>query len=489
MSLAILESICSGGKCRYAHENIYVITELKNRLNKGLNWWAAKQINCTTRRLAATRDRDARMTTPLPGHLGRLPAAVQEAMRVSVEAGALGPADLDPSVVAKLAALPEAAALICVKRFLAADLGDVGNKTGFLVGIIARLRRETPAALAGGPAPVAIAAGHGDFNKTLWVGNLPSDVRVEQLRAVFGCIGVIRDLRLAQGGNIAFVEYEKAEDAAAARQLDGARLGAGRRAGRRPDPRRSDATEQSVARGAAVRATARVVAPLVPRERAAAVGGRPAPRSSPRSRRSRRPRCSPRLTRRPPRRRAGRGRHVGHAPPPVAGRRRRRLAPALSAAARRSPRGQWHSVPLLQRARRPRRRASRFRPLAASAAARRPAAAASPDRRRPGAATDDRRRRRRPLAVAAPLAPEPRPEPRHRPRATPPRHRVRCRDGATGALAGVPAAGRFLRFTVCLLWRKTKWLALPPSVRGTHLAAPEVRRASADAQSSPKVPN
>ena len=218
------------------------------------------------------------MTTPLPGHLGRLPAAVQEAMRVSVEAGALGPADLDPSVVAKLAALPEAAALICVKRFLAADLGDVGNKTGFLVGIIARLRRETPAALAGGPAPVAIAAGHGDFNKTLWVGNLPSDVRVEQLRAVFGCIGVIRDLRLAQGGNIAFVEYEKAEDAAAARQLDGARLGAARLAVRRADPRRSDATEQSVARGAAVRATARVVAPLVPRERAAAVGGVAGPR-------------------------------------------------------------------------------------------------------------------------------------------------------------------------------------------------------------------
>ena len=218
------------------------------------------------------------MTTPLPGHLGRLPEAVQEAMRVSVETGALGPADLDPSVIGALAALPEAAALICVKRFLAADLTDVGNKTGFLVGIIARLRRETPAALAGGPAPVAIAAGHGDFNKTLWVGNLPSDVRVEQLRAVFGCIGVIRDLRLAQGGNIAFVEYEKAEDAAAARQLDGARLGAARLAVRRADPRRSDATEQSAARGAAVRATARVVAPLVPRERAAAVGGVAGPR-------------------------------------------------------------------------------------------------------------------------------------------------------------------------------------------------------------------
>ena len=216
--------------------------------------------------------------TPLPGHLGRLPAAVQQAMRASVEAGALGPADLDPSVIERLKALPEAAALICVKRFLAADLGDVGNKTGFLVGIIARLRRETPAALAGGPAPVAIAAGHGDFNKTLWVGNLPSDVRVEQLRAVFGCIGIIRDLRLAQGGNIAFVEYEKAEDAAAARQLDGARLGAARLAVRRADPRRSDATEQSVARGAAVRATARVVAPLVPRERAAAVGGVAGPR-------------------------------------------------------------------------------------------------------------------------------------------------------------------------------------------------------------------
>ena len=182
------------------------------------------------------------MTTPLPGHLGRLPINVQEAMRASVEAGALGPADLDPSVVAKLAELPEAAALICVKRFLAADLGDVGNKTGFLVGIIARLRRETPAALAGGPAPVAIAAGHGDFNKTLWVGNLPSDVRVEQLRAVFGCVGAIRDLRLAQGGNIAFVEYEKAEDAAAARQLDGARLKGARLAVRRADPRRSDAT-------------------------------------------------------------------------------------------------------------------------------------------------------------------------------------------------------------------------------------------------------
>ena len=218
------------------------------------------------------------MTTPLPGHLGRLPEAVQEAMRVSVETGALGPADLDPSVIGALAALPEAAALICVKRFLAADLTDVGNKTGFLVGIIGRLRRETPAALAGGPAPVAIAAGHGDFNKTLWVGNLPSDVRVEQLRAVFGCIGVIRDLRLAQGGNIAFVEYEKAEDAAAARQLDGALLKGARLAVRRADPRRSDATEQSVARGAAVRATARVVAPLVPRERAAAVGGVAGPR-------------------------------------------------------------------------------------------------------------------------------------------------------------------------------------------------------------------
>ena len=216
--------------------------------------------------------------TTLPGHLGRLPAAVQEAMRVSVEAGALGPADLDPSVVGKLKALPEAAALICVKRFLAADLSDVANKTGFLVGIIGRLRRETPAALAGGPAPVAIAAGHGDFNKTLWVGNLPSDVRVEQLRAVFGCVGTIRDLRLAQGGNIAFVEYDKAEDAAAARQLDGARLGSARLAVRRADPRRSDATEQSAARGAAARATARVVAPLVPRERAAAVGGVAGPR-------------------------------------------------------------------------------------------------------------------------------------------------------------------------------------------------------------------
>ena len=218
------------------------------------------------------------MTTPLPGHLGRLPGAVQEAMRVSVEAGALGPADLDPSVVGKLKALPEAAALICVKRFLAADLSDVANKTGFLVGIIGRLRRETPAALAGGPAPVAIAAGHGDFNKTLWVGNLPSDVRVEQLRAVFGCVGTIRDLRLAQNGNIAFVEYENAADAAAARQLDGARLKGARLAVRRADPRRSDATEQSAARGAAARATARVVAPLVPRERAAAVGGVAGPR-------------------------------------------------------------------------------------------------------------------------------------------------------------------------------------------------------------------
>ena len=218
------------------------------------------------------------MTTPLPGHLGRLPINVQEAMRQSVETGALGPADLDPSVVAKLAALPEAAALICVKRFLAADVTDVGNKTGFLVGIIGRLRRETPAALAGGPAPVAIAAGHGDFNKTLWVGNLPSDVRVEQLRAVFGCVGTIRDLRLAQNGNIAFVEYEKAEDAAAARQLDGAHLKGARLAVRRADPRRSDATEQSAARGAAARATARVVAPLVPRERAAAVGGVAGPR-------------------------------------------------------------------------------------------------------------------------------------------------------------------------------------------------------------------
>ena len=218
------------------------------------------------------------MTTPLPGHLGRLPEAVQEAMRASVETGALGPADLDPSVVAKLAELPEAAALICVKRFLAADLSDVGNKTGFLVGIIGRLRRETPAALKGGPAPVAIAAGHGDFNKTLWVGNLPSDVRVEQLRAVFGCVGTIRDLRLAQNGNIAFVEYENAADAAAARQLDGARLKGARLAVRRADPRRSDATEQSAARGAAARATARVVAPLVPRERAAAVGGVAGPR-------------------------------------------------------------------------------------------------------------------------------------------------------------------------------------------------------------------
>ena len=48
-----------------------------------------------------------------------------------MEAGALGPADLDPSVVGKLKALPEAAALICVKRFLAADLSDVANKTAF----------------------------------------------------------------------------------------------------------------------------------------------------------------------------------------------------------------------------------------------------------------------------------------------------------------------------------------------------------------------
>ena len=183
------------------------------------------------------------MTTPLPGHLGRLPSNVQEAMRASVEAGALGPADLDPSVVAKLAELPEAAALICVKRFLAADLGDVGNKTGFLVGIIARLRRETPAALAGGPAPVAIAAGHGDFNKTLWVGNLPSDVRVEQLRAVFGCIGVIRDLRLAQGGNIAFVEYEKAEDAAA--RVNWMARGSARRASRCGAPTRAGPTPRS----------------------------------------------------------------------------------------------------------------------------------------------------------------------------------------------------------------------------------------------------
>ena len=86
-------------------------------------------------------------------------------MRVSVEAGALGPADLDPSVVAKLAELPEAAALICVKRFLAADLGDVGNKTGFLVGIIARLRERRRPRCAGGPAPVAIAAGHGGFQQ------------------------------------------------------------------------------------------------------------------------------------------------------------------------------------------------------------------------------------------------------------------------------------------------------------------------------------
>jgi hypothetical protein len=55
---------------------------------------------------------------------------------------------------------------------------------------------------------------------------------------------------------------------------------------------------------------------------------------------------------------------VGHAPPPVAGRRRLALALALAPAARRSPRGQWHPVPLLQRARRlPRRRRLRFRPL------------------------------------------------------------------------------------------------------------------------------
>ena len=343
------------------------------------------------------------MTTPLPGHLGRLPAAVQEAMRVSVEAGALGPADLDPSVVAKLAALPEAAALICVKRFLAADLTDVGNKTGFLVGIIARLRRETPAALAGGPAPVAIAAGHGDFNKTLWVGNLPSDVRVEQLRAVFGCIGVIRDLRLAQGGNIAFVEYEKAEDAAAARQLDGARLGAARLAVRRADPRRSDATEQSVARGAAVRATARVVAPLVPRERAAAVGGVAGPRQLAALAAV----TSPAVLAALDAPAAAAPRPVAAATwgtrAPVAGRRRRRLALALAPAAHRSPRGQRHPVPLLQRARRlpRRRRRALSSTCAASAAARaraRAGGAPRPDRRRPWRRGGGRRRRPPPVA-------------------------------------------------------------------------------------------
>ena len=216
---------------------------------------------------------------PLPGHLGRLPAAVQARLRAAVEAGTLGPADIDPYVIDKLNGLPEAAALICVTRFLAADLCCVANKTGFLVGIISRLRREAPGALKGGaaPLPVAIAAGHGDPSRTLYVGNLPLGAGEAELRAVFGCVGALRDLRVC-GPDFAFVEYADADAATAAHALDGTRLGENRLAVRRADPRQSDAASaRGAALGAAARASTAAIAPLV-QSRTDAVGGVSGPR-------------------------------------------------------------------------------------------------------------------------------------------------------------------------------------------------------------------
>ena len=136
----------------------------------------------------------------LSGHLAHLPLVCQQRLSEVVQSGALGPADLDPKLVIDLCSMPEAAALVCVERFLSSNLFSIRNKSGFMVGVINRFKAEVgPEGLKSEAAmPPIHAAGHGDPSKTVHVGNLPREVGDRVLEQIFGCIGALRATRVAQ---------------------------------------------------------------------------------------------------------------------------------------------------------------------------------------------------------------------------------------------------------------------------------------------------
>lgn len=142
----------------------------------------------------------------LPGQLGHLPRALQLRLKDTVASGALGPTDMDPKVIVQLCEMPQAAALICIDRFLASNLVGIRNKSGFMVGILNRFK-------SGATMP---------SGTTVHVGNLASDVSRRHVRHIFECIGPVSELRF--GPTYTFVEFADAQSAQAALALDGTRL-------------------------------------------------------------------------------------------------------------------------------------------------------------------------------------------------------------------------------------------------------------------------
>ena len=104
--------------------------------------------------------------------------------------------------------MPEAAALVCVNRFLASNLANIRNKSGFLVGVLNRFREEGGEKVLEDPS-----------ERTVHVGNLVKGVTADVVRQIFNCIGKVLSVRLEN--QFAFVEFTEKSSAEMALKLDG----------------------------------------------------------------------------------------------------------------------------------------------------------------------------------------------------------------------------------------------------------------------------
>ncbi|KAJ8599953.1 hypothetical protein CTAYLR_002833 [Chrysophaeum taylorii] len=159
--------------------------------------------------------------TLLPGMLGHLPLSLQERLQVAVQAGTLGPTDLDPRIVLELRALSEDGGIVCIERFLSSNLAGIRNKSGFLVGIINKFKADDPTAARASSSKLGTTT-----SRTVHVSNLNATVATRDvLRQIFECIGPVVEIRMGSDPSYAFVEFSDPSFADAALGLDGTDVG------------------------------------------------------------------------------------------------------------------------------------------------------------------------------------------------------------------------------------------------------------------------
>ena len=110
--------------------------------------------------------------------------------------------EVKPGVMDEVRSLGEECAHAIAERFAGTDLRTVRNKSGFLIGIINKVKEEWRAGRLGGGAPPPGGARGGDGGAgagcTIMVGGLSAALDKARLDSIFGQFGEVRDVRIAR---------------------------------------------------------------------------------------------------------------------------------------------------------------------------------------------------------------------------------------------------------------------------------------------------